>query len=57
MKENFKKESPILSLPSLGGGANSFSYGGEPPSLTTDKLFYYMDANNSNVMTLSLIHI
>ena len=40
-----------LSLTGLGGGATSLSYGGEPPSLTTDKLFYYMDANNSNVMT------
>ena len=28
MKENFKKESPILSLPSLGGGSNSNSYVG-----------------------------
>jgi len=28
MKENFKKESPILSLPSLGGGANSPSVAG-----------------------------
>ena len=28
MKENFKKESPILSLPSLGGGANAPSVAG-----------------------------
>tara|TARA_B100000401_G_scaffold175064_1_gene117509 strand:+ start:666 stop:1583 length:918 start_codon:yes stop_codon:yes gene_type:complete len=28
MKENFKKESPILSLPSLGGGANGPSVAG-----------------------------
>ncbi len=31
MKENFKKESPILSLPSLGGGANAPSVAGGGP--------------------------
>tara|TARA_B100000212_G_C27294785_1_gene498887 strand:- start:67 stop:1044 length:978 start_codon:yes stop_codon:yes gene_type:complete len=51
MKDNYIKQSPIPTLSTLGGGANSFSYGGEPPSITTDGLYYYMDANNSNVMS------
>jgi len=43
---------PIQGLTGLGGGATSLSNsGGAGVELTTDKLKYYMDANNSNVMS------
>ena len=46
------KMAPIQGLTGLGGGATSLNYaGGGGAELTIDGIKYYMDANNSNVMT------
>lgn len=45
------KMAPIQGLTGLGGGATSLNYAGAGGGLTTDGLYYYMDPNNSNVMS------
>ena len=51
MKENFKKESPILSLPSLGGGSNSNSYAG---AAGTKKLYEVFGVGQYSSTTMTV---